>query len=96
MGGVPGVVGLDIAVEQMAEGLLVGLGHPQVEGAGVEVRAQAVGVGALGSAADSVGVEGVAIRVEPLGPVGFARPLGVEEGLDDGHAIALAGLHLGR
>ena len=39
--------------------LLVALGHPQVEGAGIEVGAQAAGVGAGGATADPVGVEGV-------------------------------------
>ena len=43
MRGVPRVVLLDGAVEQVPERLLVGLGHPQVERAGVEVgRLQSV------------------------------------------------------
>jgi hypothetical protein len=35
------------------------------------------------------------VRVEPLHAVGPACPLGVEECLDPGHAVALPGLHLG-
>ena len=76
VGGVPGVVLLDGAVEQVPERLLVGLGHPQVEGAGVEVGAQAGGVGARRAAADAVGVERVAVRVEPLHAVGLAASTG--------------------
>jgi hypothetical protein len=91
---VPGVVLLDGAVEQVPEGPLVGLGHPQLEGAGVEVGTQAAGVRARGTAADAVGVEGVAVGVEPADSVGLATPPAVEERLHPGHPVALAGLHL--
>src|SRR4051794_29493862 len=64
--GVPRVVLLHGAVEQVLEGLLVGAGHPQVERAGVEVSAQTAGVGAGRATADAVGVERVAVGVEPL------------------------------
>ena len=94
MGGVPGVVVLDGAVEEVPEGLLVGLGHPQVEGAGVAVRAEATGVCARRPPTDAVRVEGVAVRVEPLHAVGLVLPLAVEERLDGGHPVALPGLHL--
>ena len=96
VGRVPGVVLLDGAVEQVAEGLLVSLGHPQVEGAGVEVGAEAGRVGALRAAADAVRVQRVAVRVEPLHAVGLVLPLAVEERLDRAIRSLLAGLHLGR
>ena len=96
MRGVPRVVLLDGAVEEVPEGLLVGLGHPEVERAGVEVGAEAAGVGARRAAADAVRVERVAVGVEPLHAVGLVRPEVVEERLHVGHAVALARLHLGR
>ena len=94
--GVPRVVLLDGAVEQVAEGLLVGARHPQVERAGVEVGAEAAGVRAGRAAADAVGVERVPVGVEPLHAVGLVGPLVVEERLDPRHAVALARLHLRR
>ena len=97
VGRVPRVVLLDGAVEQVPERLLVGLGHPQVEGAGVEVGAQAGGVGARRAAADAVGVERVAVGVEPLHAVGLAASTGVfRKRLHAGHPVALTGLHLRR
>ena len=54
MRGIPGVVGLDGAVEDVPEGLLVALGEEEVDRAGVEVSAQAGAVGARGATADAV------------------------------------------
>ena len=48
----------------------------------------------FGTAADPVRVERVAVRVEPLHPVGLVAPLAVEERLDGRRAVALPGLHL--
>ena len=93
--GVPRVVLLDRAVEQVPERALVGLGHPQIEGAGIEVGAQTGGVRARGPAPDPVRVEAVAVGLEPHHTVGLVTPATVEERLHAGHALALAGLHLG-
>ena len=86
----------DGAVEEVAEGLLVGLGHPEVEGAGVKVGAETAGVGTFGAATDAVGIERVAVRVEPLDAFGLVLPLAVQKRLDTGHTIALSSLHLSR
>jgi hypothetical protein len=96
VGRVPRVVLLYGAVEQVPERLLVGLGHPQVKGAGVEVGAQTGGVGARRTAADAVGVERVAVGVEPPHALGLAAPLRVQEGLHPRHPVALTSLHLRR
>ena len=77
--GVPRVVLLDGAVEQVAEGLLVGARHPQVERAGVEVGAQAVGIRSGRTTANTVGVERIVVGVKPLHAIGLVRPLPVEE-----------------
>jgi hypothetical protein len=89
-----GVVGLDGAVKKVPKGLLVGAGHPQIQGAGVEVGPQSSGARPLGTATDAIGVERVPVRVEPLDAIGFTAPLMIQEGLDYGHPVALAGLHL--
>ena len=65
VGGVPRVVGRDVAVEQVPEVPLVALGHPQVEAARVQVRAEPAGRRARRAAADPVRVHRVAVRVEP-------------------------------
>ena len=95
VGGVPRVVRGEVAGEQVPEVLLVALGHPQVERAGVEVGAQTAGVGARRAAPDAVGVEGVEVGVEPAVAVRVGGPLPVEEGLHRGHPRVLPGLHLG-
>ena len=95
VGGVPGIVLLDGAVEQVPEGLLVSLGHPQVEVAGVEVGAEAAGVGARRAAADAVRVQRVPAGVEPPHPVRLVLPQAVQERLDPRHPVTLPGLHLG-
>src|SRR3984957_17317643 len=95
VGGVPRVVPLDRPVEQVPERLLIRLGHPQVEGAGVQMGPEPIGVGARRPAADAVRVERVAVRVEPRRALGVVLPLAVEESPHPGHPVALAGLHLG-
>src|SRR5207245_2743073 len=79
----------------VTERLLVGLRHPEVERARVEVGAQAARVGAFGAPADAVGVHRVLAAVEPLDALRLALPLAVEEGLDGRHTVTLPGLHLG-
>ena len=92
--GVPGVVLLHGAVEQVPEGLLVGAGHPQVERARVEVAAQPGRTGPGWPTPDAVRVQRVAARVEPLHAVRLVPPQPVEEPLDPGHLVALPGFHL--
>ena len=93
--GVPGRVLLDGAVPEVTEGALVVGRHPQIEGARVEVVAQAAGVGARRAATDPVRVERVTVGVEPLDTVGFVAPERVQEGLDGCHLVGLTRLHLG-
>ena len=57
--------------------------------------AQAARVSSRRAAADTVGVQRVPVRVEPLHTPGFVLPLAVEETLDPCHPVVLAGLHLG-
>ena len=96
IGGVPRIVGGDIAGEQVPEVALVALRHPEVEGAGIEMGAEARRARAGGPTSDAVGVERGAIRVEPASALGLAGPAGVQERLDGGHPGMLARLHLRR
>src|SRR5262249_29378690 len=74
---------------------LVGPGHPQVEVAGVEVAAEAAGVGAGRAAADAVRVQRVPAGVEPPHPAGLVLPKAVQVCLYPRHPVTLPGLHLG-
>ena len=79
----------------MPEVLLVVLGHPEVERAGIQVGAQAAGGRARRAPADPVGVEAVSVGIEPAVTVGLRGPLPIEERLHLRHPRMLAGLHLG-
>ena len=82
-------------VEQMAERPLRRARHPQIERARIEVRAESTRVRARRAAPDSIRIDRVASRIEPLRAVRFTDPLLVEKPLHVRHLIALAGLHLG-
>src|SRR5215475_16061421 len=78
----------------MPEDLLVGRQQPALDRAGVGVRGQP-GRGRAGRpAADSVGVGGVPVRVEPDPPPGPVLPERVQEPPDRDHVVVLPGLYL--
>ena len=96
VGRVPRVVGGDVTGEQVPEMLLVALGHPQVQGAGIQVGAQTTGGGRPAGGGGSDRGRGCRPRDPTTGDRGVGDPLGVQEGLDAGPSAGAGGPPSGR
>ncbi len=92
--GVPRVVGVDIAIKNVGENLLIGGKQPALQRAGIGMRPQPLRSGSRRAAADAVGIDHADVRIEPAFAILFKTPQAVEERLHCRHFIALPRLHL--
>ena len=94
MRGIPRVIGINIAVEDVGEDALIGRQQPALQRTGIGVRSQPFRGGSRRAAADAIRIDNAHVRVEPLLAVMVKGPQAVEEGLHGRHLIALTRLHL--
>ena len=77
--GVPRVVGVDIAIKNVGENLLIGGKQPALQRAGIGMRPQPLRSGSRRAAADAVGIDHADVRIEPAFAILFKTPQAVEK-----------------